>query len=251
MLAAIEREESRSAEEKDLAVREIHELEAERAAHTERVAAMRAELEACKRAENEAAAAVAAARSRPGAARGRLGREPAAAARTWSAAAPLCASGRMPWSGKRRRSPRSSPNGGTKPNAKPAAPPRWMNAARWPSNLVAEKDKQRAELCEPIDSPAMQVQRLQGHKEEARLAFEQARGPRARDHRRIAEGARGTERRARPRSQPARAAGEQSRAGAQRIPGGRARRTRRPRRPAPRCPPQSPKSEPLSDRLTA
>jgi len=56
MLAAIEREESRSAEEKDLAVREIHELEAERTAHVERVLEMRGQLEICKTAEAESSA---------------------------------------------------------------------------------------------------------------------------------------------------------------------------------------------------
>ncbi|MFH0939487.1 MAG: chromosome segregation protein SMC [Planctomycetota bacterium] len=52
-LAAIEREESRSAEEKNLAVQEIHELEAERQAHLERVIAMRAELEISRHVERD------------------------------------------------------------------------------------------------------------------------------------------------------------------------------------------------------
>ncbi len=51
MLSAIEREESRSAEEKNLAVKEIHELEAERAAHVVRVAGMREELEIARHTE--------------------------------------------------------------------------------------------------------------------------------------------------------------------------------------------------------
>jgi chromosome segregation protein len=44
-LAAIEREESHRAEEKNLAVKEIHELEAERTQHSERVTVVRQELE--------------------------------------------------------------------------------------------------------------------------------------------------------------------------------------------------------------
>jgi chromosome segregation protein len=52
-LSAIEREESRSAEEKNLAVQEIHELEAEREAHLQRVIEMRVELDRCKRNERE------------------------------------------------------------------------------------------------------------------------------------------------------------------------------------------------------
>ncbi|HLX61931.1 MAG TPA: chromosome segregation protein SMC [Planctomycetota bacterium] len=58
MQGAIEREESRSAEEKNLAVKEIHELEAERAAHIARVLAMREELEQSKLLEASSAAAV-------------------------------------------------------------------------------------------------------------------------------------------------------------------------------------------------
>ena len=56
MLAAIEREESRSTEEKNLAVQEIHELEAERTAHLDRVTALRTELEEWRRKESEASA---------------------------------------------------------------------------------------------------------------------------------------------------------------------------------------------------
>jgi chromosome segregation protein len=56
MLAAIEREESRSTEEKNLAVQEIHELEAERTAHLNRVTELRAQLEDCRHKENEASA---------------------------------------------------------------------------------------------------------------------------------------------------------------------------------------------------
>jgi chromosome segregation protein len=52
-LTAIEREESRSTEEKNLAVQEIHELEAEREAHLQRVIEMRAELDISKRTERE------------------------------------------------------------------------------------------------------------------------------------------------------------------------------------------------------
>ena len=51
MVAAIEREESRSSEEKSLAVKEIHELEAERAAHVARVGGMREELETARSTE--------------------------------------------------------------------------------------------------------------------------------------------------------------------------------------------------------
>ena len=56
MLAAIEREESRSTEEKNLAVQEIHELEAERTAHLNRVTDLRVQLEDCRRTENDASA---------------------------------------------------------------------------------------------------------------------------------------------------------------------------------------------------
>ena len=58
MLAAIEREESRSSEEKSLAVKEIHELDSERAAHVARVATMREELEIARQTETSTAASV-------------------------------------------------------------------------------------------------------------------------------------------------------------------------------------------------
>ena len=54
--AAIERDESRNAGEKHVAAQEIHELEAERNAHIERVAVLRTELEEGKRRESESAA---------------------------------------------------------------------------------------------------------------------------------------------------------------------------------------------------
>ncbi len=58
MVAAIEREESRSSEEKSLAVKEIHELEAERSAHVARVNSMREELETARTTESTTAASV-------------------------------------------------------------------------------------------------------------------------------------------------------------------------------------------------
>jgi len=175
MLAAIEREESRSAEEKDLAVREIHELEAERAAHTERVAAMHVELEACKRAENEATAAVQQHE-------GGLTEREAALAESRQRNADLergCATLRERANALEREAQALSAQfaerrdeAGREAGRAAAQDERRAHAV----SLVAEKDRQRAELCDLIDVYNIQVERLQALKEEARQAFEQARG---------------------------------------------------------------------------
>jgi len=175
MLAAIEREESRSAEEKDLAVREIHELEAERAAHTERLATMRGELEACKRVENEAAAAVqqletglaereaelAESRQR----NSDLGRACATLRERVNALEREAQGLSAQFAERRDEADREAGRAA-------ALDERRAHAV----NLVAEKDRQRAELCDLIGVHSIQVERLQGLKEDARLAFEQARG---------------------------------------------------------------------------
>jgi chromosome segregation protein len=174
-LAAIEREEARSAEEKSLAAREIHELEAERTAHVERVAAMRQEHEACQRAENEAAAAVrthetelAQREETLSAGRTRLAdleRECAtwrervtALEREGQALSAQCAE-------RRDEAEREQGRADALDQRRTLA-----------EGALAEKDKLRAELSDLIDIRTMKAESLQVHKEEARHAFEAARG---------------------------------------------------------------------------
>jgi len=175
MLAAIEREESRSAEEKDLAVREIHELEAERAAHIARVQDMRGELDACKRAESDATAAVQKHETE-------LARQDAALAGSRQQLADLergCATWRERVTALEREAQALSAQFAERRDeaereaARAGALDERRNAA---AGMLAAKDKQRAELSDLIDLCAMQAQGLQDQKEAARLAFEQARG---------------------------------------------------------------------------
>lgn len=175
MLAAIEREESRSAEEKELAVREIHELEAERAAHSARVAVMRAELEVCKRAENEAAAAVQTHEVD-------LAKSEAALAANRQQLADLergCAALRERAASLEREAQALSAQFAERRDEaeREAGRAAAMDERRTlAAGTLAAKDRQRAELADLIEVCAMQAQGLQDQKEETRLAFEQARG---------------------------------------------------------------------------
>ena len=175
MLAAIEREESRSAEEKDLAVREIHELEAERKAHQERVVIMRAELEEYKRAENEALAVVTGSETELN------GREEAlSAARqeladvereraTWrervSALERELQSLSAQFAERRDESEREQLRGQS-----------LQERRDMTISSVSEKDKQRAEWSDLIEIYSMQQTTLQEQKEASRANLEQARG---------------------------------------------------------------------------
>ncbi|MCY3022418.1 MAG: chromosome segregation protein SMC [Planctomycetota bacterium] len=175
MLAAIEREESRSAEEKALAAREIHQLEAERAAHATRVQEMRADLEACKRAENEALAAVRKLESA-------LAAHEAALADSRQHLAELerdCATWRERATAHEREAQSLSAQFAEKRDE--ADREKGRGAAlderrALATQALADKERQRAELADLSELYAIQAQTLQDEKEAARLAFEQARG---------------------------------------------------------------------------
>ncbi|HEY3323495.1 MAG TPA: chromosome segregation protein SMC [Planctomycetota bacterium] len=175
MLAAIEREESRSEEEKNLAVREIHELEAERAAHAERVLKMRTDLEACKREETDASVAVQtheatltqmdAALSERRQQLAGLERDVATLRERVKALEREAQSLSAQFAERRDESERE------KARAESLDERRATAIA-----ALAEKDKNRAELQDLLELYAMQVESLTGQKEEARQAFEAARG---------------------------------------------------------------------------
>ena len=175
MLAAIEREESRSAEEKDLAVREIHELEAERTAHVERVLEMRSQLEVCKTAEAESAAVVSnheAALAEREAALTAMRQQLADIERecaTWrervSALDREAQSLSAQFAERRDESERERMRG-------EALQERCAMAV---TNL-SEKDRARNELVDLLAIYEMQTTGLQEQKEAARLEFENARG---------------------------------------------------------------------------
>jgi chromosome segregation protein len=175
MLAAIEREESRSAEEKNLAVQEIHELEAERTAHVERVLNMRSELEVSKKAEEDAAAAVQGHEAELATREATLtaGRQQLAdmerECATWnervSALEREGQSLSAQFAERRDESERERARG-------EALDERFNMAV----TTLAEKDRTRAEVSDLIDILSMQMTKLQEQKEESRLGFETARG---------------------------------------------------------------------------
>jgi len=175
MLAAIEREESRSAEEKNLAVQEIHELEAERTAHTERVAQMRGEMDESRRIEAEAQQAVQE-RELELAAREQtlsdlkqkladIERESATWRERVVALEREAASLSSQQAEKRDECDRETKRA-------EAIDERVRLAAA----TLAEKDRNRAELQDLIDIHTMNVQSLNALKDEARAAFDAARG---------------------------------------------------------------------------
>ena len=175
MLAAIEREESRSTEEKNLAVQEIHELEAERAAHLDRVTALRSELDECRR--NEADAATLAQQLEAGHAgheaqlaklRGQLAeleRDAATWRERFTSLAREAQSLSAQCAEKRDEAERERSRAQALEDRRAAA-----------VSSVAEKDRARAEHAELIGVLSAQTESLQQQKEGARAACDQARG---------------------------------------------------------------------------
>jgi chromosome segregation protein len=175
MLAAIEREESRSTEEKNLAVQEIHELEAEKTAHTERVAAMRTEMDGARQAEAEAQQCVSdrelelAAREQTLAELKQkladIERDSATWRERFVALEREAQSLSSQQSEKRDEAEREQ-----------ARADAIEERVRVSAAALAEKDRTRSELSDLIDIHTMNVQSLTAQKDEARAAFDAARG---------------------------------------------------------------------------
>ncbi len=175
MLAAIEREESRSTEEKNLAVQEIHELEAERTAHLNRVTELRTQLDECKHRESESAALaqnLEANHAKHEVVLSQLREELAELERdaaTWrervNALTREAQSLSAQWAEKRDEAERE------RSRAQALEERRGIAAG-----TLAEKDRSRAEHGELIGVLAAQTDALLQQKEEARTACDQARG---------------------------------------------------------------------------
>jgi chromosome segregation protein len=175
MLSAIEREESRSTEEKNLAVQEIHELEAERSAHIERVDELRAELDIGKRKETEATEAVTnfeADLARRETALSTLREQLAELERdcaTWRER--VTALAREAQSLSAQCAERRDESERERSRAQALEERRALALSS-----LAEKDRARAEHSELIGVLSQQVDALQQQKENARAAFDHARG---------------------------------------------------------------------------
>ncbi|HYF52375.1 MAG TPA: chromosome segregation protein SMC [Planctomycetota bacterium] len=175
MLGAIEREEARSSEEKNLAVQEIHELEAERAAHLERVLQMRSDLEAAKKHERELAfvvqtreASLAQRETMLAHTREQLADVEREAA-TWRERATAlereAQSLSMQCAERRDEAEREQ--------ARAQALEERCNLL---INSLAEKDRALAESADAITKLTEETGALQAEKEAARMSFDQARG---------------------------------------------------------------------------
>jgi chromosome segregation protein len=175
MHAAIEREESRSTEEKNLAVKEIHELEAERSAHIARVASLREELELSKIAESSSAGAVQILETEHSdreeivaAARTSLAETEREAA-TWKER--VTALEREGQSLSAQFAERRDEADREKHRAQALDERRAMLAT-----VLAEKDAERLALSAQIESLSNEAAGLQVQKEAAREGFDRARG---------------------------------------------------------------------------
>ena len=175
MLAAIEREESRSNEEKNLAVQEIHELEAERAAHLNRVTTLRGELDEWRRKEAESSALAqsleaghAQHESTLGALREQLANLERDAA-TWRERAGALGREAQSLSAQcaEKRDEAEREHG----RAQALEERRGLAASS-----LAEKDRARVEQAELVSMLTAQHETLQGQKDNARAACDQARG---------------------------------------------------------------------------
>ena len=175
MLLAIEREESRSAEEKNLASQEIHELEAERTAHAERVMEMKQDLENAKRIESESGTVVQARETD-------VARSEAALSASREQLADIereCATLRERVNALEREAQGLSAQFAERRDENHREEQRGIALEERRDlsvSVVSEKDRTRGELSALIESSSAETFSLQEQKDEARGAFEQARG---------------------------------------------------------------------------
>ena len=175
MLTAIEREESRSSEEKNLASQEIHELEAERGAHVVRVIQMRADLESSKRAESESSEAVQRNEKE-------LAEAEAALALNREKLADMerdCATWRERFTSLEREAQSLSAQQSERRDEAGREQQRGIafeERCAHSLTALAEKDRERMDISGSMELKTTEAASLQEQKDNARLAFEQARG---------------------------------------------------------------------------
>jgi chromosome segregation protein len=175
VLNASERDEARGAEEQNLAERELREMETERGAQQARVQGLRGEVEAARKAEEEAAACV----QRQEADLARCDTALAAARKQLAEAERDAAAWRERASALQRETQSLSAQFAERRDEADREQKRQQNLLERRTatlTLLTEKNKGRAELADLDEALSMRAEGLQEQKELARRVLEEARG---------------------------------------------------------------------------